>query len=146
MLSCARRSGSAEHGGGREAPWAHLVDAQRVQVAFDGLRIVAIRAVHQAEHVPAHVAAQVVAQPAPHELVPLLLPVHAVEDQALHRQRLCRRGARIELGCGARARLGCAGRAGGQGRGALSPPCSQNLELRRILSASFSPFLYCFSS
>ena len=66
-----------------------LVPLEGVPVALDGLVVLLVRALQEAEHVPADVRAEVVAEAAPHEVVRLLLAAQAVEGQTLHGQGLC---------------------------------------------------------
>ena len=66
-----------------------LVPLEGVPVALDGLVVLLVRALQEAEHVPADVRAEVVAEAAPHEVVGLLLAAQAVEGQTLHGQGLC---------------------------------------------------------
>lgn len=61
---------------------------QRAAVALDGLRVLAVGAVEKAVHVPANLRLDVELDALADEVVRLLLLLHAVEQQPLHRDRL----------------------------------------------------------
>ena len=57
-------------------------------VALDSLQVLPVRPVEQPVHVPADMALDVLLHALPHQLVRLSLPIHAIENQPLHRHRL----------------------------------------------------------